>query len=150
VRFIEAAEAIEGGEELVVATDAGAGDETAHGEGVDESVIEVLLLEGLVGTNIAFATDRLRRQAARGAIIFCEAEGGGVDAEQIGRSVFDEGFGIDGAGEMHVQVSAFGHAGEKGVELKRAAACDVEGTDGALLVRSDGGAMNDVPACAWR
>ncbi len=46
VGFVDAAEAGEGGEELVVAADAGGGDEAAHGEGVDEGVVELLVLEG--------------------------------------------------------------------------------------------------------
>ena len=39
-------------------------------------------------------------------------------AEKIGRSIFDKGFGIDGAGEMRVKVSALGHAGEEGGEFE--------------------------------
>ena len=45
VDLVDAAEAAEGGEELVVAADAGGRDEGAHGEGVDEGVVELLVLE---------------------------------------------------------------------------------------------------------
>ena len=44
--FVDATETGEGGEELVVAAGAGGGDEAAHGEGVDEGVVEFLILEG--------------------------------------------------------------------------------------------------------
>jgi hypothetical protein len=39
VRFVDAVGATEGGEELVVGADAGTGNETAHREGVDQSVV---------------------------------------------------------------------------------------------------------------
>ena len=111
VGLVDAAEAAEGGEELVVAADAGAGDEAAHGEGVDEGVVELLILEGALGADVAFATDGLRRNAPGGGGGFEEAHGLGIDAEEIGGGVLDEGFGVDGAGEMHVEVGALGHAG---------------------------------------
>ena len=63
---------------------------------------------------------------------------GGIDAEEIGGGVLDEGLGVDGAGEMHVEVGALGHAGEEGVEFERALLCGVEGADGALLARGCG------------
>ena len=135
MRFIDATEASEGGEELVVTADAGAGDEAAHGEGVDEGVIEMLVFEGTLGADIALAADRLWRQAASGAYVFGKAECGGVDAEEIGSGILDEGFGIDCAGEMHVQVRSFGHADEEGVELERALSGNVESMNGALFMR---------------
>ena len=75
VGFVDAAEAVEGGEELIVAADAGAGDEAAHGEGVDEGVVELLVLEGICGADVAFAADGLRRKASRSGRGFEEAHG---------------------------------------------------------------------------
>ena len=77
VDFVEAAETAEGGEELIVSADAGAGDKGAHGEGVDEGVVEMLIFEGVFGADIAFATDGLRRNTAGGADRLDEAMGFG-------------------------------------------------------------------------
>src|SRR5258708_2367876 len=63
---IDAGETAEGGEELVVATDAGAGHEAAHGEGVDEGIVELLILERVLGADVTFATDGLRGEAPGG------------------------------------------------------------------------------------
>ena len=135
VGSIDAAEAAEGGEELVVTADAGAGHEAAHGEGVDESIVELLVFEGVLGADIAFATDGLRREAPGGGCGFEEAHRFGIDAEEIGGGVLDEGFGVDGAGEMHVKVGTLGHASEESGEFEWALPGGVEGADGALLAR---------------
>src|ERR1700678_611936 len=70
VRFIDVLEAAEGGEELVVATDAGAWDKAAHGERVDEGVVELLVFEGILGALVSFATDGLGREAHGGGFRF--------------------------------------------------------------------------------
>src|SRR5665213_877611 len=75
VGFADTAEAIEGVEELIVRAGAGAGDEAAHGEGVDEFVVEMLVLEDAVGTDIAFTADGLRRNTARRGFGLEETEG---------------------------------------------------------------------------
>jgi hypothetical protein len=41
----------------------------------------------------------------------------GVDAEVLLDGFGEEGFGVDGAGEMHVEVGALGEGLEEGVEL---------------------------------
>jgi hypothetical protein len=149
VGFVDAAEAPEGGEELVVSTGAGGGDKAAHGERVDEGVVEMLIFEGLRSADVTFATDWLRGQTARRAYVFDETKSGGADAEEIGGAVLDEGFGIDGTDEMRVQVGTFGHAGKKGVELERTLLCGTEGLDGALLVRGRRWCMCNVPGREW-
>ena len=137
MRVADAAETAKGGEELVVPTDAGARDEGAHGEAVDEGVIEMLRVrrrgKGVRGADVTFAADGLGRDVAGGADVFDEAEGARVDAEEVGAGIGEKGLGIDGAAEVHVEVRAFGHPDEKGVELERALPGEVEGTDGALL-----------------
>jgi hypothetical protein len=138
VRFIDAAEAAEGGEELVVAADAGAGDKAAHGKGIDEGVVELLVLEAVLGADVAVATDRLRRKASGSSFGFEETHRLGIDTEEVGGGVFDEGFSIDGAGEVHVKVGALWHAGEESREFKWALFRGVEGADGTLLARSRG------------
>jgi hypothetical protein len=109
----EATEAVEGGEELVVTADAGAGDETAHGEGVDKSVVEVLVFEDGGGGDGG-------RDAGCGAISsggWNELEQGGVNTKALGDGFGDEGFCVDGAGEMHMEIGALGHGFEQGVEF---------------------------------
>ena len=50
---LEPSEAVEGGEELVVAVDAFGGNEGAHAEAVDEVIVEGLALEGVGGGDLA-------------------------------------------------------------------------------------------------
>src|ERR1700733_4708314 len=65
--FVDTAEATEGSKELIVTAYASAGNKAAHRERVDEVIVEALVLEGVGGTNIAFAANWLRRNAPRGA-----------------------------------------------------------------------------------
>jgi hypothetical protein len=145
--LMETAEAIEGSEELIVSADAGAGNEGAHGEGIDESVVELLVFESVLGTKIAFTTDGLGRDASGGGVWFKEAVRGGIDTEKIGGAVLDEGLSIDRASEMHVQICALRHTSEKGVELEWALLCSVESFDGALLARRGGSGC--CPRSSW-
>ena len=120
------AEAGEGSEELVVAGGAGGGDEAAHREAVDESVVEVLVFEEKAGGDLGLGANTVPGSGER--------EGDGVDAEALLDCFGEEGFGVDGAGEMHMEVGTLGHGGEEGIELGRAELfCGVEGTGGALL-----------------
>ncbi len=51
-----------------------------------------------------------------------------------GDGVGDEGLGVDGSAEMHVEVGAFGHVDQEGMERERAGGvglCGVEGAHGA-------------------
>jgi hypothetical protein len=107
-----------------VAVDAFGGDEGAHGEAVDEVVVERLAGERVGGGNLAggavVGLVVLRLDEVEGVLSFRNSGCAGVnwrDAEALLRRFGDEGFGIDGAGEMHVQVGAFGHRPEEGVEL---------------------------------
>ena len=110
----EAGKAGEGGEELVVAAEAGHGHEAAQGEGVDETVVEVLVGGGHVAGE-GGGGDELAGAGGLG-----EFESGGVDAEAVLGGVADEGFRVDGAGEVDVEVGAFGELGEEGAQGERA------------------------------
>ena len=104
---LEATEAFEGGEELVVSAPAGSGNKAAHGNGVDELVIEILI--GVVLHLIEASCRHLRSIAGRSH----EAERGRIHAQSIFGGIANEGFRIDRAGEMHVKVSAFGELMQK-------------------------------------
>ena len=66
---VDCAEAVEG-REVVATAGVGAGDKTTHGEEVDEGVVELLIVEGTLGADVPFATDRLRRDAPGGGFGF--------------------------------------------------------------------------------
>jgi hypothetical protein len=42
------------------------------------------------------------------------------NAVVIGGGIAEPGFGIDGAGEMAVEIAAFGHTGKEGTQRERA------------------------------
>ena len=163
VGFCEAAETAEGGKELVVAAPSGRRDVGAHGEGVDEGVIEGLTgvsafggmeVEGCAGGEVSFGTHGFGRDGTGGADIFGEGEGGRTDAEEIGTAISDKGFGVDGAGKVHVEVGAFGHLDEEGMELEGVGLSGVEGAGGAHFgggrAGFGGGAASRRRGCAGR
>jgi hypothetical protein len=144
---LQAAEAIEGGEELVMAVDALGGDEGAHGEAVDEVVVESLILEGrgngdfsriaVVG-HIAKRLDEANGILALGRGGSSALDGG--DAEAFARGFGDEGLSIDRTGEMHVQIGALGKHLEKSVEFAGAHRCGrIHGASGVDFARSESG-----------
>ena len=72
-----------------------------------------------------------RRYAGAGCKGFGKGLLYGVAAEAVLRGILEEGFGVHGAVEMHVQVGALGHRLEEGVERRRASASGgVEGCGG--------------------
>ena len=110
----EAGKPGEGGEELVVAAEAWHGDEAAQGEGVDEAVVEILRGWGDVSGKGGGGNEL----CAAGGL--GEFEGDGVDAEAVLGGVAEEGFSVDGSGEVDVEVGAFGDVDEEGAEGERA------------------------------
>ena len=100
----------EGVEEMIVGADAGAGDETAHGECVNERVVEMLIGEGMSGGEIAVAADGLRREAVRHGARLEERVGGEIHAKIIFGGGANPGFGVNRTAEMIMQVRALGHA----------------------------------------
>ena len=60
--------------------------------------------------------------------------------EEVCGRIADEGLGIDGAREMHVEIGTFRHSGEEDAELERALFRNIESLDGTLLLsRQDWG-----------
>ncbi len=125
----------EGVEEMIVAADAGGGDETAHGECVNERVVEMLIGHGVSGGDIAVAADGLRREAVRHGARLEKRVGGEIHAEIVFGGGANPGFGVDRAGEVVVQVRALGHADEKCVEIQRIGAGEIERVRGAIFGR---------------
>ena len=129
VAFGQADEVIEGGKEVIVPAVAGYGHERAHGEGVDQLVVERLILR------------QGRRTDRAGGAWFggkCGAMAGEVerlriDADVVRGGIAQPGLRVDGAGEMVVQVTTLGHAGKKSVQGER--------TGGARLLHAGCGLL---------
>jgi hypothetical protein len=95
---------------MVVPVDARRGNEAAHGKRVDQRVVEILIGEGLRGGHLARAAVGLGRHQS----MACK-----VHAKAVFRGVAKESLGVDSAGQMVVQVRAFGHPREKRFEVER-------------------------------
>ena len=100
---------------------AGGGYEGAHGEAVDQLVVKVLVVDEVLGGNAA----GLRPGAVRRVDVIAgidgtvkEGKGSSVDAEMVFPGSADPRLGINGAGQVVVQVAALGHAVEEAVERK--------------------------------
>jgi hypothetical protein len=136
VGFVDSVETIEGGEELVVAADACTGNEAAHGKGVDQGIIELLIVEDALGAHIAFAADRLRRKTPGGSGSSKKAVRAEIDAQAVLGSILKEGLGIDSTREVHVQVCPFWHASQEGAEFEWTLTGCLKSEGCALLRRS--------------
>jgi len=135
--FFEWAPAGEGGEELVVAAPAAKGDVATHGEGVDEFVVKGLIVERVGSGDVSLRANGLRWDAPGESDICDELERCLIDAEILLCGFGEEGFGVDGAGEVHVEIGSLGEGLEEGVELGCAGLFG--GVEGALGAGSGGG-----------
>ena len=134
VRLGDAVQAVEGGEELIVSGGAGAGDEGAHGDGIDHFVVEALVFEDGGGG------DGAGRAGGGGRLL--EGELCGVDAEVVLGRLAQEGLRVDRTREMHVQVGALGHFFEQCVQRQGAGlAGSVEGGYGVPFRGAGGGGL---------
>ena len=98
----------------------------------------MLVGEGAVGANVTLGADGLRRQTTRCADVFCETESCRIDAKEVRGGILEEGFCVDGSSEVHVEVGAFGHAGEKSTKLQRVLLRGAESAGGALFLAALG------------
>jgi hypothetical protein len=73
----------------------------------------MLIGERLRGGNVAFAADGLRGDTAGHRLGLEQRESGEVDAKNVVGGIANPRFGVDGAGEMIVQVRTFRHAAQK-------------------------------------
>src|ERR1051326_6073733 len=94
---------------VVVGGDAGRGNESAHGKGVDQVVIKILIFVDVGGENFADAA------GGRFLILGSRENGlgplqsGWVEAEVIFSGGANPGFGVDGSGKMIVEIGALRH-----------------------------------------
>src|SRR5262249_39977229 len=79
-------EFVESVEEMVVLADTGIRNERAHGKGVDQLVVQSLILECLRGRHFALFANRLRWIAARHRIDLGEREIANVNAKIVFRA----------------------------------------------------------------
>ena len=122
---IVVAEASEGVKEVIVAGFACGGDKGAHGESVDEFVVEVLIGGDRRG-------GRLAGRAIGFVMLVVDAELSGIHAVMVFASFAQKGLGVDRTAEVAVEVGPFWHAVEEGAESGGAFA--------AGFVKSMGGA----------
>jgi hypothetical protein len=121
--LVQPREAGESGEELVVTAEAGSGHKAAHGEGVDEPVVEILVglshIPGELGRRNQVLVARLLHRL----LIRCESEPEcfWVNTEALLARIADKSLRIDRAGKVDVQVGALGKASQKGVQTQRPA-----------------------------
>ena len=116
--FVQPLKAVEGGEELVVAAPLVVRDEGAHGEGVNQLVVEVL-----IGAVFGMVNNVGRGDEIFGAGFSCgfhEFQQLGIHAQPIFRPGPQEALRIDCAAEVHVQIGALGHGEEEGSECEGA------------------------------
>ncbi len=98
-----------GAEKLIVSGDSGRRDEAAHGERVDQVVVEVLVLENIRGGNSANSAGRRLLPIAGRENRLCSLDRRGLDAQAVFCGGANPGFRVHGAAQMIVQISAFRH-----------------------------------------
>jgi hypothetical protein len=124
------AEFRERAEEMVVAGLAFGSDEAAHGEGVDQPIVEPLVLQDRSGGDRTLAAGRC---ALACDLPLVEGMRRHVDAELVLDGVLDQRLREHGAMQMKVQLAALRHALEEFVKGKRIAANLIERLGGAKL-----------------
>jgi hypothetical protein len=127
---IGATEFLEGTEEMVMPGITLGRDKTAHGEGVDQRIVELLVLIDGRGRNRILAASR---RIARHALRLGEAARRRIDAELVVDRVPDQRLGEHGAVQMKMKLAPLRHALEEIVQRKRIAANIVERLGGAKL-----------------
>ena len=119
--------------EMIVTARTGGRNERAHRERVYERIVEMLIFKSARNRGIAFAADRLRRDAARHRVGLKQRKRIEIDAKLVVSAVANPGFGIYRARQMDMKVGAFGHAHEKLAKLERILADGVERASSALF-----------------
>src|SRR5258708_8313345 len=135
-------------EKVIVCGNSGKRDKAAHGEGINQRVVEVLVRESACSSNSASFTGYSLRRARRGRHGFHEGDFCKVHAEAVFRPRADKRLRIDSAAQVIVQISALRHGPQKHPQLERISTRCVEGLGSALLrTRASGRCL---PSCRLR
>jgi hypothetical protein len=118
---------------MVMPGDALGGDEAAHGKGVDQGVVEVLVLGDVGGGNVARFAHRLRLRPSVDRLRFGKRFCRLVHAETVFGTGADESLGVHSAVQMVVQVGALGHAHQEFTQSKRVFTHPLQLLRGALF-----------------
>ena len=135
VHVFKNVEPCEGREELVMSAEACERHEAAHGEAVDQIVIQLLIGQRGGGGDGSRRACRKLRSSPSQAGWLDEAHGRGGDAKLVLCAVCDEGLRVDGAAQVHMQVGSLGHVHQESMQVERVRARGVEGADGAVFRR---------------
>src|SRR5579863_1869284 len=81
---------------MIVASDSGRWNESAHGESVDQVVIKFLVLQSIGGRNFSVLTGMRLWIVGGRKNRFSSGDGGGINAKMIFRGVTNPRFGIEG------------------------------------------------------
>jgi hypothetical protein len=106
-------------EEMVVRGDAGRRHEAAHREGIDQSVVEGLVLGKLGRRNLVLFAHRLEFGAGDHWLRLGKGLGVLIDAKPVFNRIADMRLGINGTAQLAVQVGAFRHALEEVAKRER-------------------------------
>jgi hypothetical protein len=110
---IIAAEPGEGAEEMIMCGHPLGGHEAAHREGVDQGVVERLVLRQFGGRDLILFANRLELRASPHGLRLGKRLGVGIDAELVFNCVVEMGLGIDRAAQMAVEIGTLRHALEE-------------------------------------
>jgi hypothetical protein len=113
VALVQSPNAVKRGEKLVVPVEARRWNKAAHGEGIDESVIEVLIGRGDISGELGC------RNQVPFARRLGKLKGDRVYAKAIFAGIADEALGVDRAGKVDVQVGPLRKLRQKGVQCRR-------------------------------
>jgi hypothetical protein len=101
---IVAAEPGEGAEEMIMRGNPLRGYEAAHREGVDQGVVERLVLRQFGGRDLILFANRLELRASPQGLRLSERLSVGIDAELVFDRIAEVGLGIDRAAQMAVEI----------------------------------------------
>src|SRR5579862_6362678 len=93
----------------------------------------MLIFKSARSGGVAFAADRLRRDAARHRVGLEERESVEIDAKFVVGTVTNPRFRVHGSGQMTMKVGPFGHPHEKLAQFERILADGLESASSALF-----------------
>ncbi len=110
---------------MVVTRDPWRRHKSAHREGVNQFIVEVLIRKCVGRRDLAFAAGR--------ANWLRKGEGLLVHAKSVLGGITDKGFGVDGAAEMAMEIGALRHMPKERIQLARIVTGGLHDARGALF-----------------